>query len=135
MLNQKSDGYNPMRWNCEKDGCFNKKCRPKIEIFAECFPGRINFGDVDAIVEINGKGLILEWKCYSTNIPMGQKIMYERLTKSGLISVLAVHGSAETMDVKEFCWFKEGKQSHWWPATINSIKKEIMNWVELTKSI
>ena len=47
-------GYNPMRWDCEKSGCFNVKCRPKIEVFAECFPGRINFGDMDGRVELGG---------------------------------------------------------------------------------
>jgi len=54
-----ANGYNPLRWDCQKRGCFNLKRRPKIEIFAECFPGRINFGDVDGIVEINGNALLL----------------------------------------------------------------------------
>ncbi|MAG24660.1 hypothetical protein CMI47_03685 [Candidatus Pacearchaeota archaeon] len=55
-------GFNPMRWDCQTQGCFNKKCRPKIEVFAECFPRRINFGDVDGSIEINGYELKLEWK-------------------------------------------------------------------------
>jgi hypothetical protein len=55
MENTIANGYNPMRWNCEKDGCFNVKCRPKIEQFADCFPGRIAVSDIDGIVEINGR--------------------------------------------------------------------------------
>ena len=30
-------GYNPLRWDCEKSGCFNIKCRPKLEQFAGVF--------------------------------------------------------------------------------------------------
>ena len=43
------NGYNPLRWDCQKQGCFNKKKRPKIEEFAECLPGKISFGDIDGI--------------------------------------------------------------------------------------
>ena len=39
---QPGRGYNPMRWDCERDGCFNVLRRPKIEVFADCFPRRIN---------------------------------------------------------------------------------------------
>jgi len=118
-----------MRWDCEKQGCFNKKCRPKIEIFSDCFPGKINFGDVDGIVEINGRGLLLEWKCFSLNIPLGQKIMYERLSKTKLLSIMVIFGNAETMEVKNYCWFKNGNQSSWIEADLNSIKNQIKKWV------
>ena len=37
-----ANGYNPLRWDCERQGCFNLKRRPKIEVFADCFPGRIS---------------------------------------------------------------------------------------------
>lgn len=130
MFNQKpNNGFNPMRWDCEKQGCFNKKCRPKIEIFSDCFPGKINFGDVDGIVEINGRGLLLEWKCFSLNIPLGQKIMYERLSKTKLLSIMVIFGNAETMEVKNYCWFKNGNQSSWIEADLNSIKNQIKKWV------
>ena len=56
------NGFNPMRWDCDRWGCFNRVCRPKIEKFADCFPGRINFGDLVAIVEVSGNTLVLEWK-------------------------------------------------------------------------
>lgn len=38
----KAPGYNELRYNCETQGCFNIKKRPKIEIFAECFPRKCN---------------------------------------------------------------------------------------------
>lgn len=133
MLNQKANnGFNPMRWDCEKQGCFNKKCRPKIEIFSECFPGRINFGDVDGIVEINGNALFLEWKCdWKCSLPkisVGQKIMYEKLSKTGIISIIIIFGNAETMESRKYCWFTNGKQSDWIEADIDDIKNQIRQW-------
>lgn len=121
-----------MRWDCDKQGCFNKKMRPKIEVFSGCFPGRINFGDVDGIVEINGKGLMLEWKNFSIIIPIGQKIMYERLTKTGILSAILVLGNAETMEIKKFCWFKNGNQSIWLESNLDNLKSEIKKWVSFT---
>ena len=44
-----ANGFNPLRWDCATRGCFNQKCRPKIELFAGCFPDRMSFGDVDAM--------------------------------------------------------------------------------------
>ena len=123
-----NNGFNPMRWNCEKQGCFNKKCRPKIEVFSDCFPGRINFGDVDGIVEIKGKGLLLEWKCFSQIIKTGQQIMYRRLTSTGLLSVLVIFGNAETMEIKKYCWFKNGKQSDWIDSDLEGVRNQIKQW-------
>jgi len=123
------NGYNPMGWDCNKKGCFNKKRRPKIEVFSECFPGRINFGDVDGIVEINGSALMLEWKTsISGSLPKGQQIMYERLTKSGVVSVIVVVGDAETMECSKYCLFFNGSHSRWFSADLNGIKEKIKAW-------
>ncbi len=123
------NGSNPMRWDCEKQGCFNKKRRPKIEVFSECFPGRINFGDVDGIVEINGKGLLLEWKSVSQNLPTGQRIMYERLTQTGLLTVIVALGDAESMEVWQSCWFVRGKQGLWVTTNLQGMEELIKKWV------
>lgn len=50
----RAGGYNPLCGDCARHGCFSLKRRPKIELFADCFPGRISFGAVDGIVEIGG---------------------------------------------------------------------------------
>jgi hypothetical protein len=122
-----------MRWDCKKQGCFNLKCRPKIEVFADCFPGRINFGDVDGIVEINSKGLILEWKCFSDNIPIGQEIMYKRLSESGNLSTIGVFGNAESMNVKRYCWFRNGIWEGWEGATLEDVKGQMMEWCKFVR--
>lgn len=127
------DGYNPMRWDCDKRGCFNKKQRPKIEQFAECFPGKIAFGDVDAIVEINGHGLMLEWKCDPMEIGVGQRIMHERLTKTGLLTVICVAGDAETMAVTHRATFFMGVWHAWTECDMDGLKASIRKWVEWAK--
>jgi hypothetical protein len=137
MSNQKAEpsGYNPMGWNCEKKGCFNIKRRPKIEVFAECFPGKINFGDVDGIVEINGKALMLEWKTEQGEIRTGQKIMYQRITKNKEITVLCIIGNAETMECQRYCLFFNGKQTEFKECCLNSIKEKIRRWVNFAKQV
>lgn len=123
-----TDGYNPMRWNCEIKGCFNKRKRPKIEVFASNFPGKINFSDVDGIVEISGNALMLEWKDYGVPLLRGQELMYERLSKHGPITVLCVSGDAETMDVKQQGVFHKGKWSGWKNVDMNDVQEKIRGW-------
>ena len=102
-----------MRYKCSEQGCFNVKMRPKIEVFSECFPGRINFGDVDAEVEINGFFLQLEWKSRGKNIPQGQAIKYRHYTKNKGWAVIVAVGCAESMEIVRTCVFYNGSQSEW----------------------
>jgi hypothetical protein len=51
-----ADGYNQMIWDCVYRGCFNRRRRSKIGMFADCFPGKISLGDVDGLVEMKGVG-------------------------------------------------------------------------------
>jgi len=123
-----NDGHNPMRWNCETKGCFNKRKRPKIEVFHKNFPGKINFSDVDGIVEISGNALMLEWKDKDVPIPTGQAIMYERLSKHGPITVMCVAGDAETMEVYQYGIFHKGKFTGWKDADMELIQDKIRKW-------
>ncbi len=93
---------NPMRWNCSREGCFNTKKRPKIEVFAECFGRGINFGDLDMVVERNGHILFGEWKPPSGSIEIAQRILHERLAVLPRCTVLTIFGDAETMQVRSF---------------------------------
>ena len=127
------DGFNPMRWDCEKRGCFNVKRRPKIEHFHDIFPGKINFGDVDGIVEINSKGLMLEWKCDNIDLPKGQQIMYTRLTKDERLTVIILCGNAETMEISHLGYFFAGKYSCPSQSTTKRAREWIASWVEYAK--
>lgn len=127
-------GYNPMRWDCSKRGCFNVKQRPKIEMFHDCFPGKISFGDVDAIVEINGFGLMLEWKSAPMVIAGGQKIMHERLTVNGTLSVICVAGNAETMEVTHRGIFYNGRWHGWRESNFEALKDAVKRWAVWAKN-
>lgn len=129
-MNQYANGYNPMRHDCAKQGCFNLVRRPKIEQFADCFPGKIAMGDVDGIVEVNGKGLLLEWKSSGVSLPLGQKIMYGRLTKNTMLSVIIVHGDAQTMDIQQHAWFAAGVMHEWVESSLDEVKQAMRDWVE-----
>jgi len=130
------NGYNPMRWNCDTKGCFNVKQRPKIEVFAECFGGRINFGDVDAsLVEVNSRGLILEWKGAPVAIPQGQDIAYRNLSRTGLLVVVTVAGDAETMHVSHCGFYIAGEFSGWRAADIDAVKEIFRRWYRRARSL
>lgn len=96
-----SAGYNPMRWKCEQLGCFNKVARPKIELFAECFPRRIAMGDMDGYVEIGGKFLILEWKNTGCDLLEGQRLAFDALRRipDRMFTILCIAGDAHRMTV------------------------------------
>jgi len=128
-----ADGFNPMRWDCEKRGCFNKKKRPKVEVFHDLFPGKISFGDVDGIVEINGHALILEWKSYCGDLQGGQKIMYKRLTRICPIMVMVVSGDAESMEVEALAYFDNGKFYDFISTDINGVRSFISWWVRYSE--
>ena len=120
-----------LRWDCDAQGCFNKKKRPKIEVFGECFPGNITMGDVDGIVEINGYFIMLEWKP-SINLSVGQKLMYQRISSVGFY-VMVVVGDAETMDVHFFSEFWNGKQCPFQKADLAKVKARMKKWVDYVR--
>ena len=124
-----SDGTNPQRWDCTSRGCFNLLCRPKIERFAACFPGRIAMSDIDATVEVNGHFVFLEMKSHQGDIPRGQRIYFERLTRlSPRISVMILCGDAETMQCEAIRWIYNGELSDWQPATLDDVIRLLNNF-------
>ena len=126
-----ANGYNPLRWDCERQGCFNLKRRPKIEVFADCFPGRISFGDVDGIVEVGGNALLLEWKSEERELPTGQRLLYQRLTRCGPVSVMIVVGDAETMLIDATAIFADGVRhpaEGFEPADLQLIRHRLTAW-------
>lgn len=123
------NGANPLRWDCATQGCFNQKKRPKIELFAECLPGRIAFTDIDAIVEINGNLLLIEWKNHA-ELPTGQRILFERLTLLCPAAVLVVEGDAEQMAVTSIRTVWQGIVSPSEPGNLHRLRQEIRAWAQ-----
>jgi hypothetical protein len=124
-----AEGYNPMRWDCGKLGCFNLKCRPKIEVFHDIWPRSISMSDIDAIVELSGRFLMLEWKSTANDIPIGQQIMFIRITRvpDFRFTVFCVAGNAETMAVTHLKVFRAGVEGHWESANMDTLR-ERMGW-------
>ena len=124
-------GYNPMRWDCAKSGCYNKLLRPRIEEFAECFPGRIAMSDVDGVVEIAGHFLFLEWKANGGSVSTGQRIMFERLTSlSRKVTVIVVKGHPREMTIDDVQVFHCGLGATPETCDFNELKTRIRAWTD-----
>lgn len=120
-----------MRWECPRDGCWKDKNLLKFDVFAGCFPRDINFTDLDGIVELNGNYLVLEWKNSPCTLPTGQRIMFQRMTSTGIISALIVAGNAELMEPTHMQPWWMGKPGKWVACDIHSLRDRICNWVEM----
>ena len=129
-----ADGFNPLRWRCTKDGCFNILRRPKIEVFADCFPRRINFGDLDGIVELNGRFCILEWKGSGGTIAVGQKRLFARFTSVIGNVVFVVCGDAETMTITGYSFFWAGVQHPFIKSGLDGLKERVRKWACLAET-
>ena len=129
-----ASGFNPMRWNCQADGCFNVKRRPKIEVFADCFPRRINFGDVDGLVELNSRFCLLEWKGDGGTLRRGQTLSFTAFTNEVGNLVLVVNGDAETMVVTGYSYFWGGHHYPSVTADLEALKVRIRKWAEWTEA-
>jgi hypothetical protein len=123
------NGANPLRWDCRRQGCFNVHKRPKIERFADCLPGRLAFSDIDAVAEVNGNLLVLEWKEHR-RIPLGQRLLYARWTALGPATVLLVVGDAQEMTVEEMACVYEGNLGPWRGTDLDGLRQEIRAWAE-----
>ena len=127
-------GYNPMRHDCQRTGCFIRHCRPKSEWFCSLFPGKISFSDLDRIVEIDGRGLIFEWKSAIMSIPRGQDIMWRRLTRGKLLTVFCAAGNVSEMQLDGYAVYFDGEFHPWVDAGIIEFTERISKWVEWAHS-
>lgn len=122
-------GYNPMKWECEHKGCWKDKCSPNIEFFAGALPRKLAFSDIDGAAEVNGHFLFLEWKSHGGDIPTGQRIFFERLTKlSKNIAVVVVDGDPETMQTRQVKYVHDGIFSEWRPCDLEELHERIKRW-------
>jgi plastocyanin len=127
----------PMRWDCKQRGqCFNKKKRPKIEAFNDCFPGKIGFGDIDAAVEIEGNELRLEFKPEPVTLDAGQRIAFQRMTFSSHITAILLAGDAEPCppNITHMGWYVDGAFHPWGEAGFDDVCAAIKSWVAWAKA-
>lgn len=131
---RRSDGYNPIRHKCESKGCYLQNFHPKTEWFAPLFPGKINFSDMDRIVEVAGRALVLEWKGYGGEISKGQEIMWGRLTRGTMMTTIAVEGDPKSMDVSAYRICFNGKWQDWKEGGLLDLTDRIKKWNDWASS-
>jgi hypothetical protein len=137
-----------MRFKCsgQPQRCYLREKVLKFKVFARCFdsPGpdgqpidtKRSFSDVDAITEIRGRGLLLEWKSFPLDIDdedwQGQVIMFKNLTlaSKGGLTVFAVAGNAEDMSVTHRGTFSLGHWCGWKPSSLEDLQVVIKQWVK-----
>ena len=120
-----------MRWDCspDRDGCYRRLGQPDLTVLDECFPGRIGMTDVDGLVEINGRFLFIEWKRRG-DVPAGQRIMFERLTRHPEFTILVVLGDPGTMTVERYDVFKDGRRRGWRDCDLCTLKRRVSAWAD-----
>lgn len=122
-----------MRWNCfdPDKGCY-RKLMPRLGVFDDCFPGKIGMSDVDGIVEVAGRFLLLEFKSNGAALKMGQRIMFERMTAGNSdpmkFTVIVVSGDPETMEVRTVQVFSGGKSGEPEPCSLEQLKERMKVW-------
>lgn len=67
-------------WDCDKQGCFNTHKRPDLTLYDDCFPGKMGFGDIDALFLRYGRMLALEFKAEGAPITCGQDMLFKEMT-------------------------------------------------------
>ena len=102
-----------MRHDCQTGGCYLHRHVLKFDAFADCFPNKMNFTDVDASIEYRGFFLDMEWKEDASQITQGQTIYFQNKTKYAGFCAIEVIGSASNMQVAGFRIWWWGKVSKW----------------------
>lgn len=120
-----------MRWDCspDKDGCYRRLGQPDLTVLDECFPGRIAMTDVDGLVEISGQFLFIEWKRRG-DVPAGQRIMFERLTRHPEFTILVILGDPAAMVVERYDVFRDGRRRGWRDSDLSELKRHVRAWAD-----
>lgn len=119
-----------LRINCESNGCFVDGLTDWTDII-ECFPRRIRPSDIDGVVELNDCFLFLEEKGIGVDLPLGQRIMLQRLSNRERISVL-VFRNLDTSGIQVEVMVLEGGVIFPWQAmSRETFLGRVSNWVEM----
>lgn len=103
--------FRPMQYDCKSKGCFNEVHRLDFSQYYDALPGKISFSDLDGITEVAGNFLVLEWKSHAGELPVGQKLMFERMTRSNAFSVICAAG--EKNSPVQAGLYHDGRWSGW----------------------
>ena len=121
-----------LEWDCQQSGCFVDKRLLKLDLFADCLPEDMAFGDLDGYAEIGGRLCILEWKdtAPEKEIPKAQDLAFRKLTKDTGNVVFVIFGVAETMAVTAYYFYKAGTKSETVEVDLTDVKAHIKKWAD-----
>lgn len=117
-----------IRHCCETAGCYIKVQTPDWGFLDSSFSNKIRVGDIDGIVEANGCLLIMEWKSFIGEIPVGQKIMFEKITARNKIVVFVISGDPVETVPTHIKVFSRGKLTMDSPCNKDKLKKYCEAW-------
>jgi hypothetical protein len=95
----------------------------------DTLPGKVKVSDIDGFVEKNGHFLILETKKFDVSIPLGQKIAYEKLQKTGLFTIVYLWGEKGFIEEMQVL-YANGKVSPKKSADNDDFKRVVEWWVK-----
>jgi len=123
--------FQPMRYNCAKQGCFNVKNRPDFGVFADCFPGKISMMDIDAAVEVNNRFLFVEFKPVEfQKLARGQELFFERLAQDRRNTVVIAAGDVETMQFSRCMTIEDGQFRNWRDTSTDMMRARMKQWAD-----
>jgi hypothetical protein len=98
-------------------------------IFNNCFPGTdIRMGDIDGIVERNGKFLIIEGKKPDTSIKLGQEILLKELSKNKNFTVYVIVGIPNKGEIHSGQRIIDGEYQKITIHSTEDMQKEVLRW-------
>lgn len=122
--------YNPLRHDCEAKGCWNKQYRPKIEFFYHALPRKLTMSDIDAVAEVNGYFVFMDWKSHDGPLPTGQRILIQRLTQASkkIIAIIVKHEPGNTEAVEKIMIVRNGQFGLWEPCSFGDLFERVKQW-------
>ena len=120
-----------LRWDCNVDGCFKRLKSPKWEAFTSCFSRGSAFGDIDAVIDNNGKRfLFVDWKPHGKkDIDTGQRRLYKALSSLPGVTIILINGYAETTtDVSGLRVISAGQIGVWEAIDFPALQARLASW-------
>jgi len=113
-----------LHWDCTEDGCYRQQL-PDWSPFNDCFPRGIRIGDIDGIVEIGGRFLMLEWKGgKNVSLPNGQRQLLKRFGKPP-DAVLCLRGTPSDL---QWLVFDGSEPDGWHDVSLDEVKAWVKRW-------
>ena len=97
-----------------------------------CFKRNIRVTDIDGLVEAGGRFLLLEAKSPNAPVPVGQRMAFEALAKTGLWTIIVIWG--EPNEPEEYLLLGRGSgRPEIKPCDKAEIQFIVSNWFETTE--